>query len=259
MTESASPEALEVPVLQASVASDAMVLESVEVRAEPGAAERPVAAVGEIPAPAPQAETPDPIAELTAAVYSLTAEVEKHHDRAKHREGVIDNLHAEAERLRIGERRGAVRPLLVELARLRDDLQRQTTVLPAEIDRDWTRRLLLSFADTIEVTLEDYGIAIDTPKQGDDFNVRQHKVVASAQTDDPALVRKIADVRRDGYRDIEVDIPIAQAGVTVYVAAPTPAPDPVTRAEPVATAPEPVTPAPEPAPASQQRSQPGPT
>jgi molecular chaperone GrpE len=233
MTEPANPEALDAPAPQASAAPETVSAEPGESPAEPVAAGESVAAAVEEPAPEPEPAAPDPLAELTAAVVKLAAEVEKHHDRAKHREAVIDNLHAESERLRVGERRGAIRPLLLEFARLRDDLRHQATVLPGQFDRERAQKLLLSFADTIEVTLDNYGVVIESPKQGDDFSVRQHKVVGSTPTADLALVRKIADVRRDGYRDIEVDVPIAQAEVTVYVAAPPPAPEP-----------EPTTPAP---------------
>jgi molecular chaperone GrpE (heat shock protein) len=163
---------------------------------------------------------PNPLAELQAAVLRLVAESEKHNQRAAHRESVIDKLHAEVEKLRTGERRGTVRPLLVAVARLRDDLVKQGSGLPADFDAPRAKRLLHSFADSIEITLEDFGVATYTPKVGDDFDPRRHKAVASEPISDAQSVRTVAGVRKAGYEDIEAGVTLAQAEVTVYVDAP---------------------------------------
>jgi molecular chaperone GrpE len=167
-----------------------------------------------------QSSTVDPLVDVSATLVRLVAEFEKHHQRAAHRESVIDNLHAELEKLRTGERRGVVRPLLASLARLRDDMLKQATSLPDEFDAARAQKLLRSFADSIEITLEDFGIGIYTPELGGEYDPRCHKAVSSAPTADPALVRRIADVRKDGYQDTEIGAPLTQAEVIVYVVIP---------------------------------------
>lgn len=170
-----------------------------------------------------QSSTVDPLVGVSATLVRLVAESEKHHQRAAHRESVIDILHVELEKLRTGERRGVVRPLLASLARLRDDMLKQATSLPEEFDAARAQKLLRSFADSIEITLEDFGVGIYTPELGGEYDPRCHKAVSSAPTADPALVRRIADVRKDGYQDTEIGAPLTQAEVIVYVAAPGPA------------------------------------
>ena len=87
-----------------------------------GAPEQASAAPGEL------------MAEIAASVRDLAESAERYHVRAEQREAVIDHLHAEVDRLRRGERRGLLRPLLVEMCRLRNDLLRQAGELPADFD-----------------------------------------------------------------------------------------------------------------------------
>ncbi len=100
---------------------------------------------------------------------------------------------------------------------------KQATSLPEEFDASRAQKLLRSFADSIEITLGDFGVGIYTPDLGGEYDPRCHKAVSSAPTADPALVRRIADVRKDGYQDTEIGAPLTQAEVIVYVAAPAPA------------------------------------
>jgi molecular chaperone GrpE len=160
------------------------------------------------------------LSEIRATMARLVAESEKHHRRATHREAVIDNLHAELERLRSADRRGAVHPLLVALSRVRNDLLRQSAELPADFDATRARKLLRSFADSIEITLEDFGIAACAPRAGDEFDARRHRAVTAVPSADPALARRIATVMADGYQDVQAGAPLTQAQVAVYVAAP---------------------------------------
>lgn len=191
----------------------------------PAAADKPSGEPADPAGKGPEHETPaeppaDPIGELTAAVTRLVTESEKHHARASHREMVIDNLHAEAERLRTGERRGTIRPLLMAVARVRDDLMRQAAQLPSDFDAERAQKLLQSFADSIEIVLDDYGVSTCTPAVGDEFDARRHRAVSSTPTHDAALVKTIASVRRDGYQDVEVGAPLKHAEVVIYIEAP---------------------------------------
>jgi molecular chaperone GrpE len=164
-------------------------------------------------------EPGDPIAEVCVAVQRLANSAERYHERAAQRENVIDYLRSELETLRRGERRGMLRPLLTDLCRLRNDLLRQAATLPADYDAERAVKLLLSYAETVQLTLESNGVDSYAPEEGDPFDARRHRRVMGAEATDPAQVGRIARVLREGYLDIEANSPIAQAEVSVFVAA----------------------------------------
>jgi molecular chaperone GrpE (heat shock protein) len=173
--------------------------------------------IGELPDPALDAPD-DLIAEVSAAVGRLANSAERYHERAAQRESVIDYLRSELETLRRGERRGMLRPLLTDMCRLRNDLLRQAATLPADYDAEMAVKLLLSYAETVQLALESNGVDSYAPDEGDAFDARRHRRVMGAETSDPGQVGRIARVLRDGYLDIEANSPIAQAEVSVFVA-----------------------------------------
>jgi hypothetical protein len=159
------------------------------------------------------------MAEIAASVRELAHSSERYHARAQQRESVIDHLSAELERLRRGERRGLLRPLLVEICRLRNDLLRQAGELPADFDAERAALLLRSYAESAELALENSGVVAFAPDGGDAFDPRMHRRVGGEPAGDPALVGRIARVRRDGYLDVDAGSPIAPAEVVVFAAA----------------------------------------
>ena len=170
---------------------------------------------------APLAEEPtDHTAELMASIAEtlerLTASSDRYHARAEQREKVIDNLNSELDRLRQGERRSLLRPLLVEVCRLRNDLLRQAEDLPGDFDADRARVLLLSYADSIELALEDNGVVVFAPEEGDRFEPRLHRRVGGEPADDPGLAGRVARARRSGYLDLDTNIPVAPAEVVLF-------------------------------------------
>jgi molecular chaperone GrpE len=186
-----------------------------EAQAARSAVPRPEA--GQAPEPAPDS-VPELLAALAADVREMAGESERYHVRAQQREAVIDHLHAEVERLRRGERRGLMRPLLIEICRLRDDLLRQAGALPEDYSPAQAGVLLRSYAESVELALESNGVTAFEPDRGDAFEPRRHRRVGAEPTADPALVGRVARVRRSGYLDIDADTPIAPAEVAVYAA-----------------------------------------
>lgn len=154
---------------------------------------------------------------LATSVQRLATSSERDHTRAEQREGVIDHLHSEVDRLRRGERRGLLRPLLVEICRLRNDLLRQAEDLPSDFDAGQARVLLRSYAESVELTLEDSGVATFAPQERDRFEPRLHRRVGGEATSDPELAGRVARVRRSGYLDIDTDSPIAPAEVVLFM------------------------------------------
>jgi molecular chaperone GrpE len=174
----------------------------------PEVVERDRQGAGEAPGP------PD----VSAAIRELADSSQRYHARAEQREAVIDHLREEVERLRQGERRGLLRPVLADLCRLRDDLLKQAATLPGDFDVAKAADLLRSYAETIELTLESNGVVTFAPDGDEPFNPRMHRRVSDEPTDDPARAGHIAQVRRDGYLDIEANSPIALAEVAVFTA-----------------------------------------
>lgn len=156
------------------------------------------------------------LANLSAGVRELADLSARYHARAEQREGVIDFLRSELDTLRTGERRGLLRPVLAELCRLRDDLVSQADSLPADFDAAKGASLLRSYADSIELTIEDNGIVAYAPDIGDRFDPRMHRRAGSVPATDEALAGHVAAVRRAGYLDIAANSPIAPAEVTVF-------------------------------------------
>ncbi|GAA2806587.1 nucleotide exchange factor GrpE [Saccharopolyspora taberi] len=192
--------------------------EQSEVTSSDGAEEpRTTETAGETVAQTPETgEAPQPLAELTGAVSALTEEVREHHARAAARERVIDNLHAEVERLRAGEQSLLLRPIVTDLQNLRNDLLRQATTLPTEVDRERTAGLLESFALSVELALERCGSEPIRPAAGDRFDAREHRAVKLVPTDSAEQDETVAAVVADGYRDTGNDRITAPARVHVY-------------------------------------------
>jgi molecular chaperone GrpE len=164
----------------------------------------------------PPGKTAALLVTISENIERLAASSEQYHARAEQRERVIDHLHSEVDRLRRGERRGLLRPLLVEICRLRNDLLRQAEDLPGDFDADRARRLLRSYADSVELALEDNGVAIFAPEKGDQFEPRLHRRVGGEPTGDPGLAGRVARVRRGGYLDTDMNTPIAPAEVVLF-------------------------------------------
>jgi molecular chaperone GrpE len=158
------------------------------------------------------------IAGIAASVQELADSAQRYHIRAEQRENVIDHLSAEVDRLRRGERRGMLRPLLVEICRLRNDLLRQAAELPPDFDTDRASLLLTSYAESVELALENNGVVSFAPDSGDAFDPRMHRRVGAEAALDPAFAGRIAQVRRDGYLDVDANSPIAPAEVVVFAA-----------------------------------------
>jgi len=165
----------------------------------------------------PQADaTTALLADISVSLKELADSAERYNSRAEQREAVIDHQRDEVDRLRRGERRGLLRPLLVEICRLRNDLLRQAGELPADFGAERASLLLQSYAESIDLTLENGGVRTFAPESGDPFDPRLHRRVGGEPTDDPALAGRVANIRRDGFLDVDSNSPIAPAEVMVF-------------------------------------------
>jgi molecular chaperone GrpE len=156
------------------------------------------------------------LAGISEAVRDAAAGAQRYHARAEQREAVIRALLTEVETLRRGERRGLLRPLLVQIGRLRNDLLRQAEDLPGDFDAERARVLLRSYAESVEFTLEDAGVVTFAPSPGDAFDPRVHRRAGSEPTGDPTVAGRVARVRRHGYLDLDANSVIAPAEVVLF-------------------------------------------
>lgn len=158
----------------------------------------------------------DAIKALSAVVDSLSFQLAREHDRAKAREAVIDRLHEETRRLRAGETRELLRPVLADLRRLRNDLLSQARSLPGTISSDNAAVLLESYANSVVLILERYGVTPVRPEPLVSFDPRRHRAAGVTETPDPELAGTIALVLSDGYETADTGATVAPASVIVY-------------------------------------------
>ena len=154
--------------------------------------------------------------ELGREIGNLREELAKGHARAEAREKTIDRLHAEVERLRAGETRLLLRPVIADLRRLRDDLITQARALAGASSEAKPAPLLESFADSVEYTLERCGVTVVRPVQDAPCDPAEHHVTGFAPTDDGSLDGRIMKIVSDGYRDEAGARLIAPARVIAY-------------------------------------------
>jgi molecular chaperone GrpE len=189
--------------------------------------------------PGARAQGPDGttvVDDIREELTLLRKAVEQHHERAAARERVIDQLSAELDRLRLGDRRSLLRPVLLELCRLRDDLLKQASSLPATFSAEQAQDLLSSYADSVELALETQSVLPFAPVQGERFDPRRHRRISSAPTADEAQHSTVASFERSGYTDEETERVLQPAWVVLYeYRAPEPAPDAEHAANPSTT------------------------
>jgi molecular chaperone GrpE (heat shock protein) len=166
------------------------------------AAQEPVNAAEEPGAVAPQApaapSAADPAGELRTELARELAASQRRGDElatvARKQTEMADELHAENRRLRTGEIREAVAPLVRGLARLADDL----SLMGATADE--APKDLVHLARQVEDLLHDAGVFALRPEIGEPFDPHFHRATGKAKTDDSALQGTIARVSRSGLR-----------------------------------------------------------
>jgi molecular chaperone GrpE len=165
---------------------------------------------------APASAVHDAIKELHDTMNGLSFQVAREHDRAKAREAVIDRLHEENQRLRAGEAREFLRPVLADLRQLRDDLLGQARTVPETMSAGNVAVLLESYADSMVIILERYGVIAVSPPPRAPFDPRRHCATGTMTAPEQELDGMIATVLSDGYEDARTGMVIVSARVIVY-------------------------------------------
>jgi molecular chaperone GrpE len=156
------------------------------------------------------------LAAIEAALVDIRQRLASENDRALARERVIDRQHEEIERLRSIEWVGQLRPVVMDLCRLRNSLLRQAGTVPAEMTGPQVTNLLDSFAASVEEALERCGVAVLPCEVGAAFTPSHHQVAAVAETHDPARDATVAEVVQDGYLEIDGGKVIVPARIKLH-------------------------------------------
>jgi molecular chaperone GrpE (heat shock protein) len=164
------------------------------------------------------------VAELDRALAAAQRRADEMTAIARRQSDMVEELHTDNRRLRDGEIREAVAPLVRGVARLLDDLARMRTGEGAD-SAD------LKFLEKrVGELLHDSGVLPLSPERGTPFDPQVHQATGRATTDDPAADRTVFEVRRAGLRRDDGRV-LRAADVVVYrYVAPAPAPAPAPEA-----------------------------
>lgn len=163
-------------------------------------ADSPVADVEETPE-RPAEDLATALTGVRSALADLVAVVGREHERAGHREAVIDRLHEDNQLLRRGELQALHEPVRGALYRLHDMVRRESErwAAPDPPDPAYAAPLLSAIADEIAEALGRTGVERFTVKPGDPFDPARHRPVGVAPVTDPELDGTVAEALTDGF------------------------------------------------------------
>ncbi len=156
---------------------------------------------------------------ICAQLADLTKATGREHDRAAHRERVIDRLHEDNQRLRHSELQTALEPARASLYRLYDLVRRESereTVDPAHVPK-----LLGAIADELAEIIARTGVERMLVGEGDPFDPARHRPTGTCHVEDAELDGTVVTIQRAGF--IRGDKVVRRAEVIVARVAATPA------------------------------------
>jgi molecular chaperone GrpE len=107
---------------------------------------------------------------------------------------LTQKLHAENQSLRAGELRSAQMPLVGDLIRLSDDLERMRAVAVESVDD------LTVLHESLLGILDRNGVEAYEAEHGEPFDSRVHSAAGREATEDEQLDKTVAEVVRRGFR-----------------------------------------------------------
>jgi molecular chaperone GrpE len=157
---------------------------------------------------APPGSSPAQRVEQTrAAVNDLAGRFDKveeqlaeFHRRSAHRESVIDMLHEENQQLRLGISKAILEPVVADLIRLYDQIDREVRRLKEDGQDE---RLLWSFADDITQILDRCGVEIYSAQPGDPFDRDRHRPLGVVTSTEESQHNTVAEVTAAGFAERE--------------------------------------------------------
>jgi molecular chaperone GrpE len=137
------------------------------------------------------------LASLHSVLADLVKTAGREHDRATHRERVIDRLHEENQRLRHNELQAALEPVRTSLYRLYDLVRRESERESA--DPAHVPKLLAAIADELAETIARTGVERMPVDEGDAFDPARHRPAGTREVDDAGLDGTVVAIQRAGF------------------------------------------------------------
>lgn len=138
--------------------------------------------------------------ELAGRLDRVTEQLADFHRRSAHRESVIDHLHAENRQLQSGLGKAILDPVVSDLIRLYDQIDREVRRLKAAGEDE---RLLWSFADDVAMILDRCGVESYSAEPGDPFDRERQRPVGVVASPDESRNNTVAEVTAVGFADRE--------------------------------------------------------
>jgi molecular chaperone GrpE len=138
------------------------------------------------------------LGELSRRFEDVEKQLGEFHRRSAHRESVIDRLHEENQQLRGGLSRMVLEPVIADLIRLYDQLDREVGRLQAD---GQDGRLLRSFAEDVLQILDRCGIDVFSAELGDPFKRDRHRALAVVACHDESRHNTVAEVVAAGFTE----------------------------------------------------------
>lgn len=140
------------------------------------------------------------VRDLAGRLDNMAEQLAEFHRRSAHRESVIDMLHAENQQLRLGIGKAILEPVVADLIRLYDQIDREARRLKADGQDE---RLLWSFADDITQILDRCGVEIYSAQPGDPFDRDRHRPLGVVTCVDESRHNTVAEVAAAGFAERE--------------------------------------------------------
>jgi molecular chaperone GrpE len=157
------------------------------------------------------------LGELSGRLDKVEEHLGGFNQRAAHREAVIDRLHEENQRLRHGIGRIVLDPVVADLIRLYDQLEREVRRLGADGPDG---RLMRSFSEDVLEILDRCGIEVFPVAPGDLFERGRHRPVGVIPCDDGARHNTLAEITAAGFHERDTGRVRRPAHVHVYQCSP---------------------------------------
>jgi molecular chaperone GrpE (heat shock protein) len=138
------------------------------------------------------------MADLADRMGRVEGQLAEFHRRAAHRESIIDRLHEENQRLHGGIGRAILEPVVTDLIRLYDQLDREARRLGAD---GQDARLLESFTEEVAQILDRCGIERFSAEPGDPFDHGRHRALAVVACDEESRHNTVAQVAAVGFAE----------------------------------------------------------
>lgn len=167
---------------------------------------------GRLPAESALAQMRD---ELTQRLDELQKALVRTTALQEHHAAMVQKLHAENQSLRQGELTQAMKPFILDVARLHDDVERVIRSAGDELAK------AAPIPEFILDVLDRHGVTQVRPSAGDPFDPKVHQGLKVASTSDESLDGRVQSVIRPGFiRDGEHLVRPAQVVVFRYAADP---------------------------------------